>query len=89
MAFSQFLSSKKHMDEHREGKKQNILSAVKMSASMSLSTLPEWWNTDIYTEGSLAPLNVLGASQSLGFNTESSILTVFSTNPQQCRFLAS
>lgn len=88
MAFPQLLSSK-NVDEHREGKKQNILSTVKMSASMSLSTLPEWWNTDIYPEGSLALLNVLGTSQSLGFNTENNILTVFSTNPQQCRFSTS
>lgn len=80
---------KKHIDEHRERKKQNILSAVKMSASMSLSTLPEWWNTDIYPEGSPAPLNVLGTSQSLGFNTENNILTVFSTNLQWYRFSAS
>ena len=65
-------------------KEANILSTVKMSASMNLSTLPELWSTDtdIYPEGSLAPLSVLSTGQTLDFYIDSNILRTFSTNQQ-------
>lgn len=49
---SSALIIKKHMDEHRGGKKQNILSAVKMSASMSFQHCPND-ETQIFTQRAL------------------------------------